>query len=408
MIITSSDDISDGVQGVLQSIADTSTGMTIPEVLHTISQTLRTHDASGSHDAPYTVDSDIELPNAESDFEAQSDLDDYGSEFGGGGGDSITQTFNVGPEQSWRANKRIREDLRAARFAGFKIGVLCGMKADSVTCLASLSIQVRSLGLSEEAKQAWDLDSNQYIVLLVRYLRGYQIFERIVDGSAQLNNIDFRVGVSNRYKPTVGEALAAFTDLSNKPFKAQEEVSAQERNATAGFQSMFISSSLNEFINSHFIPLLKVRHAFGFGWDGAKLYYNDHQGRLSSEVEGLSAEYSTESIPSQGSVPHVTTADHLTDHESGKPSFPLIAAQFLLRYLTRCTEFCLVCHDRIKEDFGALKPYVCEKPLCLYQYMSLGFGPSIEHEILTQPYVVDLLVSFCYASAMVCASTLGC
>src|SRR5207253_2869842 len=44
-------------------------------------------------------------------------------------------------------------------------------------------------------------------------------------------------------------------------------------------------------------------------------------------------------------------------------------------------------------------PYVCDKPLCLYQYMSLGFGPSIEHEILSQPKVVDLLVSFCYASA---------
>lgn len=31
--------------------------------------------------------------------------------------------------------------------------------------------------------------------------------------------------------------------------------------------------------------------------------------------------------------------------------------------------------------------------------MSLGFGPSIEHEIITQPHVMDLLISFCYASA---------
>jgi ubiquitin-conjugating enzyme E2 Q len=31
--------------------------------------------------------------------------------------------------------------------------------------------------------------------------------------------------------------------------------------------------------------------------------------------------------------------------------------------------------------------------------MSLGFGPSIEHEIITQPYVVDLLIGFCYAAA---------
>lgn len=31
--------------------------------------------------------------------------------------------------------------------------------------------------------------------------------------------------------------------------------------------------------------------------------------------------------------------------------------------------------------------------------MTLGFGPSIEYEILSQPTVVDLLVSFCYLSA---------
>ena len=71
-----------------------------------------------------------------------------------------------------------------------------------------------------------------------------------------------------------------------------------------------------------------------------------------------------------------------------------------MRYLLRCTEFCLVCHDKIEGGFEALKPYVCNKPLCLYQYMSLGFGPSVEHEIITQPYVVDLLVSFCYTAAL--------
>jgi len=73
--------------------------------------------------------------------------------------------------------------------------------------------------------------------------------------------------------------------------------------------------------------------------------------------------------------------------------------QFALRHLVRCTEFCLVCHNKVSTDFEALKPYVCSSPLCLYQYMSLGFGPSIEYEIISQPTVVDLLVSFCYASA---------
>lgn len=31
--------------------------------------------------------------------------------------------------------------------------------------------------------------------------------------------------------------------------------------------------------------------------------------------------------------------------------------------------------------------------------MSLGFGPSLEHEIVTSTDVVDLLISFCHSSA---------
>lgn len=59
-----------------------------------------------------------------------------------------------------------------------------------------------------------------------------------------------------------------------------------------------------------------------------------------------------------------------------------------------------MCHCKILTTMEALKPYVCENPLCLYQYMSLGFGPSIEHEIMDQPLVVDILLSFCYAAAL--------
>ena len=96
--------------------------------------------------------------------------------------------------------------------------------------------------------------------------------------------------------------------------------------------------------------------------------------------------------------PGIATEDHIRDSEKVK-SFPLIVMQYALRHLVRCTEFCLVCHCKVEGEFEALKPYVCSKPLCLYQYMNLGFGPSIEHDIVTQPYVVDLLISFCYTSA---------
>lgn len=95
---------------------------------------------------------------------------------------------------------------------------------------------------------------------------------------------------------------------------------------------------------------------------------------------------------------NVVQADAMTSKNQKRP-FPLLAMQYALRHLVRCTEFCLVCHNRVTTDFEALKPYVCSTPLCLYQYLSLGFGPSIEYEIVSQPSVVDLLTCFCYAAA---------
>jgi ubiquitin-conjugating enzyme E2 Q len=103
--------------------------------------------------------------------------------------------------------------------------------------------------------------------------------------------------------------------------------------------------------------------------------------------------------PPKQSLAPIVMADALSgDAGPFSVSFPLLAMQFALRHLVRCTEFCLVCHSKVSTDFEALKPYVCSNPLCLYQYMSLGFGPSIEYEIVSQPSVVDLLVSFCYSA----------
>jgi ubiquitin-conjugating enzyme E2 Q len=282
------------------------------------------------------------------------------------------------------------------------------MKADSVSSLISLSIRVAKLGLSEEALQAWDLEPNHYIVLLIRYSNGYKTFETIINEPAKSCDVEFRIGVSNRYKPTISEAIAAFTDITKDSHQTSshglDEANTCEESSTseAGFGNLFISSSLNDYFNAQFVSLLKIRNMVGIGWDGAKRYFADKQGKIAPENPELDGEYYQEDTSSKENIlPDIVMADHLTDIQVKETSFPLLAAQFAVRYLTRCTEFCLVCHDKINDEFGALKPYVCDKPLCLYQYMSLGFGPSVEHEILTQPYVVDLLASFAYSSAFV-------
>ncbi|RMJ23920.1 ubiquitin conjugating enzyme [Aspergillus sp. HF37] len=73
--------------------------------------------------------------------------------------------------------------------------------------------------------------------------------------------------------------------------------------------------------------------------------------------------------------------------------------QYSLRRFVKCTEFCSTCYCKTDAGFEAIKPYVCSKGLCLFQYMQLGMGPSVEWEIRSQPYVVDMLISFAYSRA---------
>jgi ubiquitin-conjugating enzyme E2 Q len=415
MIFTKSSNIPQGVNEALEDVASYSAGMRVSELLHTISARLTKVLANGSEEAPIDIDDDSDVQmidgveeteeeESEEDYDPGFDSEDDGA-FGGvlSTGSTSLSRYHISPATADKLDRRIRQDLRTVRFAGFKIGVLSGLKADSLTSVLSISIQAADLGLSEEALQAWDLELNQYIVLLIRYSSGYKTFEAVIAEPAKSLDIAFRIGVSNRYKPTLSEALAAFTDIKKDESHSKKGDRAKLNESTtksSGFTSIFISSSLNEFVNDQFISLLKIRHSTGIGWDGAKHFFNDRQGRTEAKADELPSHYFEESKPKQNALPDMMYADHLTE-AGNEVSFPLIAVQFSMRYLLRCTEFCLVCHDRIKEDFEALKPYVCDTPLCLYQYMSLGFGPSVEHEILTQPYVVDLLVSFCYAAAVV-------
>jgi len=414
MIFSRSTTVPDGVGDILATVAESTMagGLPIGDVLATISQKLQRHLAAGSSGDPYGLESDVEAmdidsnhqdPESESDeFYGQSDQDDFNMDGISGGTKANTASFTLNPGQAAMINHRIKKDLRAARFAGFKVGVLIGMKAESVHSLLSLSIQVAKLGLSEEAMQAWSLEPQEYIIFLIRFSNGYKTFDTVIEDAVGSLDISFRIGISNKYKPTITEALAAFTEIV-KDAKNSNQESTQDlhdKEVVAGFTNMFVSSSLNELINTRFLSLLKIRNSLGVGWDGAKSYFNDKQGKMDISAD-LPAGYYEDTAPTNSMLPTTVTADHLSELGTKTISLPLIAMQFGLRYLTRCTEFCLVCHDKIKEDFEALKPYVCEKPLCLYQYMNLGFGPSVEHEILTQPYVVDLLVSFCYTAAKV-------
>ena len=63
------------------------------------------------------------------------------------------------------------------------------------------------------------------------------------------------------------------------------------------------------------------------------------------------------------------------------------------------TGLTLYCRKIDTDIVGALKPFVCPVPLCLFQLISLGLGPSLDHEIKTNAGSVDLLVQLAYIAS---------
>lgn len=301
------------------------------------------------------------------------------------------------------AAKRIRSDLRAAKRAGFRVGVLGDLSNIGIVCIA---IRVTKLGISEEAMKAWGLRRKQYLILMIRFMDGYQTIEHVQNESTLSGRTQIRVALCERYKPTFDDATELFTRVAanDASIQKQQQKAAQTNNEAAttehGVEPLFIGGPINDLFRERFAGILKYRLACAYQWSGAESFFNDIQRKTLGDIHADDPQYLVREDLKGRTLPAIVVADTIEDTISGIAlSLPVVAMQFLLRHFVRCTEFCLVCHCKVDATFEALKPYVCPKPLCLYQYMALGFGPSIGWEIITQPYVVDVLVSFCYVSA---------
>lgn len=405
-MIFAPDDAPSSVARVLTDIGDLATGKSITQLLELVSRKLKTTDSDG--DTPM-VDSQA-LSDDEDDYDFEEDEDDEDAEeyfpdedigpkaYVEDKGPTSQQSYTK-PTSAFR--HRIRADLMTAKANGFKVGHHGGLM-DGLGCYVSLSCRISKLGISEEAMRAWQVEPDEYLVAIFHYPSGYKSMDSMksYDISTGRRCFGARVGICSTYKPTMQEAILAFTKLSKEDEKRREEQSQPTKysGSARGFRNCFISRPLNELLEERFLTLLNYRYN-GMPWDGAETFYNDKIGAQSVHAElGLEEHYLEPEI-SSAVYPPLVTADHITESTDSCHSLPLVGMQFILRHFVRCTDFCLVCFSKMPDDLQAIKPYVCEKPLCLYQYMSLGFGPSIEHEIQSQPKVVDLLISFCYVSA---------
>lgn len=305
---------------------------------------------------------------------------------------------------------KIRRDLRKAREAGAKIGILYGVDDQAHTHMISLSIRARKLGISDEALEAWDIDPTDYIVLLFRIDGPYPAAENLFDRAASSFPITFRFGKCKKSKPSLDSARRAFDTQSDSNTSVGQASGAQTTEPAGDshpFSKLFISNSMEQFMNENFLALTKLRLSGHQSWDDANSHIlnlfgqqpsAERKGKGKAKEEDLRfSESSFIDGSAQQKLPTILVWDSFAESATDI-SIPLVAMQFALHYFVRCTEHCLRCHRRVKQEFEALKPYVCEDPLCLFQYIAMGFGPSIEHEILSQPYVVDLLTTLCYSS----------
>ncbi|KAH8695422.1 hypothetical protein BGW36DRAFT_382663 [Talaromyces proteolyticus] len=295
-----------------------------------------------------------------------------------------------------KKSESLKQDLRAAKKAGFKVGYL-GKLTGSV--IISISCRVSKLGISDEAMQAWSVERTQYLVVLIRYPSGYANLQQVLEQKRKglTTQVQMHVGLCSSYKPTMTEALDVFARFNGIPTPQGRDTS--ESHGSQKLVPLFIEMPLNSLLNERLLKIIELRYQYAFSWSGAELFFNNAQGMMIAPEDFGGDEYTLPDDRS-ASLPEIVQADQLSDAASPNAlSFPLIAMQFTLRHFVKCTEFCLVCHCKMDANFEALKPYVCSKPLCLYQYMALGMGPSVDWEILKQPYVIDLLITFAYSSA---------
>ena len=417
----SSENVPPIISSALESIQPSLSGCNLLQMLDQVSLTLASRLSKGQAHDPIDLDDEMEDPpedkedhEGEDEYEYEGD-DDLLSEDGEDEGvqlwspkspqrdsHSFYQNNRVKGSRIATTRKlrlRVRSDLRAAKRAGFKVGVLGDLNAGGFVCV---SIRVVKLGISEEAMQAWGLRRKHYVVLMIRFEQGYRTLEQVSEETvtAGKNKTEMRVALSERYKPSITDAVNAFSQAPRVATQPPAALTASYTAAQSSLETLFIGRPLNDLLRERFAGIAKYRLACGFSWTGSETFFNDVQGKSLRSVDASNHKYMRVDDAGSRALPRIVTADHISESMTGlNLSLPLVAMQFVLRHFVRCTEFCLVCHCRVEASFEALKPYVCSKPLCLYQYMALGFGPSIEWEILAQPDVVDLLVSFCYTGA---------
>ncbi|KPM39303.1 hypothetical protein AK830_g7249 [Neonectria ditissima] len=303
---------------------------------------------------------------------------------------------------NYESLKRFKRDMRQANAAGFFVSLLAMDTTNRAAGIFSLSIRVSKLGIPEEALEAWDLKNSEYVVMAVKIPFGYPSVSEYLALPSDQSVFQIRFGKCAGPRPSLSTARAAFGHKDNdETNEGDKDTAGNPDDSGDMFMSLYMSGSLNSLLNQELMDLVLIRRRQELSWDQAqalkfKLSRGDHRRIESDEnVEEIGSP-EREPLPSLFNK-ELLQHDYALDDQQVL-NISLVAMQFGLQRLVRCTKYCMVCHQRTNGSFEAVKPFVCDERLCLYQYLALGFGQSIEHEIINNPYVVDLLISFFHSA----------
>lgn len=410
MIFTESDHSTVNVASLLERLSASLAKKSIQAIIKAVAEKLLAKVESGADlsrnaDSDSTPDSDAD-DALESEFGDEDDNDDdYYEDVNNNGGDGLSDASflrivskrhpgSYPPSTS----RNLKKELRIVQAAGISVGVIPRKPLQEAEFF-SLSLRVAKLGIPEHALEAWGLNKDEYVVLLCRFPRDYPSMMELLDAPSRELEPEFRFGKCSKPKPSLESVRIAFATVPEESSGTQEasgtDRSGSRDAADGAFALLYMSNSINMLMKGEFLTLLRLRRSYGLSWDAALHQLGEIKRRVSPHT--YDSDDRTPDPPAFENALPSLRHDYALD-KGEEFSLPMVAMQFALRRLVRCTKYCMVCYQKIPDEFDALKPYVCSNPLCMYQFISLGLGASIEHEVIYNPYVVDILISFFAAS----------
>jgi ubiquitin-conjugating enzyme E2 Q len=262
-LVYTNDEVPIEVGKILDDAMTSTAGLPVAGMLRVLSRQLCGSLGSAERDE----DNDSFMTDVEDDFGQSEDFGDsdvpfdfdYDDDFGliDGAGSTVYTSVPADVLQ------RIRQDFRAVRTAGYRVGKICGLGEASEYSIVSTSVKASKLGLSDETRTAWNLESSAYVVLLIKYTGGYTSFDDVISRPAGQTNMEFRLRKCSKYRPTLSQAIAAFSpscprrqareDLQ-KPEDVQDPLTADCKLSTFG-----VGGSIDLLLNKDFLVMAKTR-----------------------------------------------------------------------------------------------------------------------------------------------------